>query len=93
MTKNIVELSFWSSDLTVSGHGLCHTINYPENVGADPFEEVLTFFLRDNLQYKMHIHDPNYFLLTANPFAIPQISLEMMSGDNPQAAMNFLKAT
>ena len=90
--KNILDESFWSSDLTVSEHGLCHTINYPDKLGADPFKEVLSFILDEKLQYKILVHDPNFFLLTANPLTIPQITLEMMNNGNPQASMNFLKA-
>ena len=91
-SQDILDPDFWNSDMTVSEHGFCHTFDYPIKLGADPFEEVVTFILDKKLEYKVRVHDPNFFLVTANPIAIPQIPMELRSSDNPRTSMNFLKA-
>ena len=90
--ENLIDSEFWTSDMTVSEHGMCYTINYPKKVGTDPFKEVLTFLFDKDLHYKVLIHDSNFFLLTANPSVIPQIMLEL-NGEDTKTQMYFLKAT
>ena len=66
----------WKSDITSQEFGKCHTLHYPFAVGTNPSKGSVSFFLNSTLKYIVFIHDPDYFLPTGNPMAVPHVKLE-----------------
>ena len=65
--------SFWIPELTLAYLGKCHTLNNSVSLGDGKW----IFDLDPSLAYNTYIHDPDYFLFTANPTTIPMINIEM----------------
>ena len=52
----------WYSELSLTGVGLCHTLETDMNFGTNVTTESIRIALNQNLSYSVMIHDPNYFL-------------------------------
>jgi hypothetical protein len=59
--------AFWNADFTLTWPGMCFTLNVEESQGNN----LIHHFLNINLTLIVFFHDPDYFLYTYNPQAIP----------------------
>ena len=57
----------WYPELSMTGAGLCHTLETNMTLGTNFTTESLRIELNNNLSHYVMIHDPNYFLLNLNP--------------------------
>ena len=57
----------WNADFTLTWPGMCFTLNVEESQGNN----LIHLFLNINLTFIVFVHDPDYFLYTYNPQAIP----------------------
>ena len=57
----------WTADFTLTWPGMCFTLNV-EKPGA---KNLIHLFLNINLTFIVFIHDPDFFVYTSNPQAIP----------------------
>ena len=73
--RNLLNMSHWTSDLTVTTFGMCHTMEYKQLFSADFQQHSIWFTLRPDLVYDVYFHDSKFFLLTNNLVAIPQAQL------------------
>ena len=71
--QDIFNTTYWIDELSYFGLGKCHTLNNSVSLGSSHFQ----FFLNRSLNYAVVIHDPNYFMLTANPSTMPYLYLDM----------------
>ena len=69
--SDISSPAFWISEITIPYMGKCHTLNNSIPLGGAKW----IFYLDPSLTYTTYIHDPHYFLMTANPATIPMINL------------------
>ena len=74
-TTDLLNSSFWISDISWVPVGKCHTLNNSVSLGNYKW----TFNL-DQQSYFLFIHDPNFFLFTFNPATIPSIYLQLNMG-------------
>ena len=65
--------AFWIPEITFPYVGKCHTLNNSVSLGDAKW----MFELDPSVAYNTYIHDPHYFMITANPATIPMINLEM----------------
>ena len=72
--------SYWIDEVSVFTFGKCHTLNNSVSLGASTWN----FLLDNNLNYKIWIHDPQYFLLTANPATIPAAFMDLKANEGFQ---------
>ena len=67
--RNILNTTFWIDELSYFGFGKCHTLNNSVSLGSSEFQ----FFLNRSLKYHVFMHDPHYFMITANPSTMPNL--------------------
>ena len=67
----IQDPNMWVSDFTVSFLGLCHTLNTSVEMEFDFLSGAFFFTLNESLDYQVYVHDPDYFMINVNPFAMP----------------------
>jgi hypothetical protein len=75
--------SGWTSDLTLTTMGLCHTL-----VSEEALFGPLMLLLEEAEQYKILIHDPSFNIMRFNSHLIPSLWL-----NNPRGTDYFLLAT
>ena len=65
--------SLWQEDFTVPWYGRSYTLNYPEPRGTDWRTDAINIHINqsDGLTRRIFFHDPDYFLLSVNPLALP----------------------
>ena len=71
--SDISNPAFWISEITLSNLGRCHTLNNSVSLGSAKW----SFYFDPSTAYTVYIHDPHYFMMTANPATIPMINLDM----------------
>ena len=81
VSKLMTDSDFWKSDITAMQAGRCHTLNYPEPVGARLETNILFFSLNPELSYDVVIHDPTFYLYSLTPSAVPQIKIKKKPSD------------
>ena len=72
-----VNSSLWTSWMTTTMFGYCHTLVYPKPLQT---QNVLTVMIKGN--FRVMLHDPNFFVLRYQNFYIPYILLDKPSGKN-----------
>ena len=72
---DILNSSLWISDISCTLFGKCHTLNVSDSLSLSKLN--LNFNLDSSLNYLAYLHDPNFFILTANPATIPGVSLDL----------------
>ena len=77
--------NLWRKDFTRTDQGTFFTFNFTLHVGPDLWTDRLIFELSYNLEYRIFIHDPNYFVITSNDAYFPIIKLSI----NPNTAQSF----
>ena len=68
---NLRNRIFWTADFTQTWPGMCFTLNIEESDGNN---EIHLFF-NVNLTFIVFVHDPNFFIYSNNPEAIPMTTL------------------
>ena len=68
----------WVSEFTHTWHGKCISLNQTINVNID---ELLLFYLQNETNYALYIHDPQFFMITENHNAIPRTLATIELGD------------
>ena len=58
---------FWRADFTQTWSGMCFNLHVEESEG----ENLIHLFLNTNLTFIVFIHDPEYFIYSSNPQALP----------------------
>ena len=67
--------SYWIQDITLIILGKCHTLNNSVSLGSAKWG----FLFDPSLDMKIFIHDPHFFLMTANPATIPTVNIDLRS--------------
>ena len=84
--NNILQSKYWMEELSFFLFGKCHSLkNYvplTTNIWSISFNR--------SLNYIVMIHDPKYFMMTANPETVPMIFLDFDRQDDGQIVA-FLK--
>ena len=62
----------FTSNIILWEFGKCHNIGPGIHIGSF-MNESLAFIIDPNLQYRLFIHDPDFFFISANPLTIPAI--------------------
>ena len=65
--------SFWIQDITLIILGKCHTLNNSVALGSAKW----WFMFDPSIDMKIFIHDPHFFLMTANPATIPTVLMDL----------------
>ena len=58
---------FWRADFTLTWPGMCYTLEVDDPKGNN----LVHLFLNTNRTFIIFVHDPQFFLYTYNPQAIP----------------------
>ena len=77
--------NLWQKDFVITVHGSLFTFNFPFDIGPDLFNDRLVFELSYDLEYRIYIHDPNYFVITSNNAYFPVIKIST----NPNTTQSF----
>ena len=76
----------WYPELSMTGAGLCHTLETNLTLGTNFSTESLRIILNGNLSYYVIIHDPNYILLNMNP----GLPMKLLNIDESKMTMHQL---
>jgi hypothetical protein len=78
--RDIIKSKYWINEVSYSRYGKCHTLNNSVPLSSNQW----TFNLDRSLTYAAFIHDPNYWLMTANPATMPAIFLNLDKSQGKQ---------
>ena len=82
--SSLMAPELWREDLTASWYGLSYTLVYPHPKGTAWRTDAINLHVNvsDGLTRRIFIHDPDFFLLSINPLALPVnlYSLQAQSG-------------
>jgi hypothetical protein len=78
--NQILQSKYWIEELSFFMFGKCHTLknSVPLNTNFWSID------FNKSLNYFVMIHDPNYFMMTANPETVPMIFLDLDGLENVQ---------
>ena len=78
--------------MSVSVAGRCYTINYNQSLpGLDVLEDGLFFDLKQDLQYMIFLHEPEFFSITYNGMTMPTTMIFLdHPKDSAQSYTNIL---
>ena len=69
---NLASIPLWTEDFTQSYNGRTYTLNIPIKIGpAYQTEQLYVTFSRD-LNKRIYIHDPRFFVPNSNPVGLPK---------------------
>ena len=77
--------NLWRKDYIRTKDGSYFTFDFPFQVGPNLWNDRLIFELSYNLEYRIFIHDPKYFVITSNDAYFPVIKLST----NPNTTQSF----
>ena len=79
LRKPLTAPSLWREDFTEAWYGRSFTLIYPHATGTSWRTDTINLHVNtsDGLTRRIFIHDPDYFLLSVNPLALP-INLESL---------------
>ena len=77
--------NLWQKYFVRTVHGSLFTFNFPFQVGPDLYNDRLVFELSYDLEYRIYIHDPKYFVITSNNAYFPVIKIST----NPKTTQSF----
>ena len=77
--------NLWQKYFAMHGHGSFFTFNFPFDIGPDLYNDRLVFELSYDLEYRIYIHDPKYFVMTSNDAYFPVIKIST----NPKTTQSF----
>ena len=75
--RDYVNSSLWTSWMTTTMFGFCHTLVYPK-----PLEVQNIFMVMIKGNFRVMLHDPNFFVLRYQNFYIPYTLLDKPDGKN-----------
>ena len=75
--KDHINASSWNTWMTTTMFGFCHTLVYPKPL--EPLEVLMVILKGD---FRVMLHDPNFFVLRYQNFYIPYTLLDQPSGKN-----------
>ena len=84
--EDLMNTTYWSKYMTVTGLGKCQVLKYEKPLGMDAERDSLFLYLNPDLNYYVFFHDTKYFLTTNNLLTIPQIMIRKMGS---QASKSF----
>ena len=76
---SLTDPSLWSQDWSGTYYGVCHTYYRSEYMGLDFLNDMLVLQLDKNFNYKIFIHDKNYFEIMNNPMSIPMVRMNLIT--------------
>ena len=77
--------NLWRKDYIRTKDGSYFTFDFPFQVGPNLWNDRLIFELSYDLEYRIFIHDPKYFVITSNDAYFPVIKLST----NPNTTQSF----
>ena len=77
--------NLWIEDFSRLKMGPMITFQFPFSIGPDLFQHRIIFELSYNLNHRIWIHDPNYFVVTSNGVHIPMARISI----NPNETNNY----
>ena len=77
--------NLWRKDFARTKHGSFFTFNFPFQVGPNLYNDRLVFELSYDLEYRIYMHDPKYFVITSNNAYFPVIKISI----NPNTTQSF----
>ena len=75
--KDHINASSWNTWMTTTMFGFCHTLVYPK-----PMERLEAMIVILKGDFRVMLHDPNFFVLRYQNFYIPYTLLDQPSGKN-----------
>ena len=75
--KDHINASAWNTWMTTTMFGFCHTLVYPK-----PMERLEAMIVILKGDFRVMLHDPNFFVLRYQNFYIPYTLLDQPSGKN-----------
>ena len=70
----VVSLTYWTSSMTLSSLGMCHSLSYPRLVRHN--ETLVIWLTPGPKKHKLFIHDPTFFEQKSNNYFIPHKLLD-----------------
>ena len=88
-------MSNWDSFMSSPMHGKCFTTGKGLKLGKITAATSASMFLNTSIRYNIFIHDPKFFILSANPESVPQIfkTLELPKGETFFAESLYITVT
>ena len=77
--------NLWRKHFAKTTQGSFFTFNFPFPVGPDLDQDRLVFELSNDLEYRIYIHDPKYFVITSNNAYFPVVKIST----NPKTTQSF----
>ena len=74
----VSDSQLWTSDMTMAMLGRCYTLNYDQLLEVDQETESIIINLVPQ-NYYVYLHDPDFFLFTINPLAMPTTEVDLQS--------------
>ena len=68
--ENVENDGYFTTDITYANEGQCHTYRAKDKIGSQVLGMQLPL-LNKYLDYRIFIHDPDFFFVTINPKAFP----------------------
>ena len=87
--KTLLNLTYWTSYMTVTVFGNCYTLKYQQYFSADFELHSIWLYFHPDLVYDVYFHDPNYFLITNN-LAFPQARIRKTRNTQTDLDFDFL---
>ena len=81
-TRVPLQESLWSVEYGFSYFGRCYTFTYPQTINTEDRTDQLLFFLDRNVNFRIFIHEQNYFEMVFNPLSLPSIELELVTNSS-----------
>ena len=83
----VMEEGMWSSNMASLYYGMCHTFIFPHKVEANQLTTISSslFYLEPSLNYRVILHDPQFYHILLKHGIFPRIWLEYKSGQNMKA--------
>ena len=75
--ESLTNASLWSEEVGWLYFGRCHTMKHPIIVSSDYLKDYLMFYLDKNVNYKIFIHEENYFEMVNNLLSFPNINIDL----------------
>ena len=76
------EDGLWKEDFTTSWYGRTYTLDIHKKIGPDYELDQFFLVLGRELDYRIFIHDPAYFVININPIALPSLVLKISPNES-----------
>ena len=72
----------WKEDFTTSWYGRTYTLDIQRKIGPDDKLDQFFIVLGWNLDYRIFIHDPAYFVINTNPIGLPSLIFKISPNES-----------